>query len=152
MGKRKRRIHGSLQRELWKIFYKIRPNDLLEQYQKYIKVICHLFKIPSVPEVRWCDASSGRQGLCIKAKGGIDPCGGGCYIVLKDQNYKQLDKGIIYLRDHYIGQDLLQHELFHHINELNCKIQEDIMWKAIEYETHSHRTCFRKTVKEALKK
>lgn len=145
MSKRKRRIRGNLQLELWNIFYKIRPNDLIQQYQKYIKVICYIFKISNVPEVRFCDASSGRQGECIKAKGGIDPCGGGCYTT-------QGDKGIIYLRDHYINQGLLLHELFHHVNRLNSGIQDNIMFDALQWKDYLHRMDFRKTVKEALNK
>lgn len=146
MVKRKRRIHENLQRELWNIFYKIRPNDLLKQYQKYIKILCYLFNIPNIPEIRFCDAGSGRQGECIRLKGGKDPCGGGCYVT-------EGNKGIIYLRDHYVSQDLLLHELFHHINRINSNNQQNILWYAIQYKSIiSHKTNFRKTIKEALNK
>ena len=140
--KHKRRIRGSLQYELYRIFYKIIPNDILQQYQTYVKIICGLLKINNIPELRWCDSS--RQGECIRNKNGKNPCGGACY--------NWLDKPVIYLRNHYISQDLLLHEIFHHVNRLNSGIQEKIMWNWLLKENDYHKTDFRKIIKEILEK
>ena len=138
MSKRKRHIRGNLQRELWNIFYKIRPSDILVQYQKYINIICGLLHIKP-PEVRFCDSS--RQGECIVRHNGKDLCGGACY------NHA----GIIYLRNHYMTQDTILHEIFHHINQLNTDVQEKIMWDWLYHQTAAHKMDFRKVIKDALK-